>query len=261
MHRWVLLLLCFNNFQSFSQQLEAPEEEKSVDTIEVREYWRSNYYDSIPSATHLTDANKQTFEQLISKYQEEDFVYSESVAQKMNFIDTILNRITKLLEDLFPKPNTTGINKTFFYILGAIGGIMFLFLIYKLIFNRNKLMTYLEDQDADEEKQVHFVEQNLMQVNVLDYIHEALKKENFPLAIRYQQLLTIQGLSRKGVVEWKHTKTNMELTEEIGNQELKRQFQECVAIFDYVWFGEFPIDKNEYNRYASVFQQFQRKWL
>lgn len=260
MHRLSLLfLLCLIGFQSFPQQFEVLKDDEASDTIEVHEYWQSRYYDSIPSATYLVNTNTQTFEQLIAKYQEEDFVYSESVAQKMNFIDTILNRIMKLLEDLFPK-SKTAVNKPFFYILGAIGAVIFLFLVYKLIFNRNKLVTYLEDEEIEEEEQVQFVERNLMHVRVQDYISEALKKENFPLAIRYQQLLNIQALSRKGVIDWKHTKTNMELSEEIDNEELKRAFQESVAIFNHVWFGKFPIGKKEYDHYAQVFQQFQRKW-
>lgn len=255
----LLLLLCLTHFQSFSQQFEILEDDESADTVEVREYWRSRYYDSIPSAPYLANTNTQTFEQLIAKYQEEDFVYSESVAQKMTFIDTIWNRVVKLLEDLFPKSKTT-VNRTFFYILGAIGAVIFLFLMYKLIFNKNKLIAYLEDEEVGEGKQVQFVERNLMHINVQDYIHDALKNGNFPLAIRYQQLLNIQILSRKGVIDWKHTKTNMELQEEIDNAELKREFRACVAIFDHVWFGEFPIGEKEYEHYVQIFQQFQKRW-
>src|SRR5690606_42056093 len=107
---------------------------------------------------------------------------------------------------------------------------IFLFLLYKLFFSGKKVYVQLPEEKLDEEEEMAFVERNLMQVDLHHYIREALQKGNYAMAIRYQQLLNIQILHEKGYIHWKHTKTNVELMEDVAIKELKEEFLACAAL-------------------------------
>ncbi|HMR17868.1 MAG TPA: hypothetical protein PKA53_01095 [Sphingobacterium sp.] len=224
----------------------------------IYEYWKPRYYDSIPVKSDLGESPAQPYEEMIVRYQNKDFEYVESISDKLSFFETLIDRINRFLEGLFPRGNYQ-LNDAFYNILAILGGIVFLFLVYKLFFSGKKVYINLEDEQ-DTEEQIAFVERNLMQVDLRQYIRDALKKENYALAIRYQQLFNIQLLNEKGYIDWKHTKTNMELMEDVDNPALKKEFLDCTAIYDHIWFGDFVIAQGDYARYEQIFRQFQQRW-
>jgi len=222
-------------------------------------YWKPRYYDSIPVIDRIPAADFQSYETMIPRYQSKDFEYVESISQKLNFMDELLDRFNRFLRSLFPRTNME-FNDGFYTIMGIVGGAIFLFLIYKLFFSGKKVYIKLEEEGEDEEEQIAFVERNLVQVDLHHYIREALTKENYAMAVRYQQLLNIQTLHEKGYIQWKHTKTNMELMEDMANKELKEEFLFCASLFDRVWFGNRAIGGQEYEHIAQHFKHFQQKW-
>lgn len=236
----------------------AAEQVVVADTVDY-EYWKARYYDSIPKATNLETPDPKNFEEMLTRYQQDEFEYAESVAVKLGFLDKLIDRFWKFIEMIFPKSDME-LDKSVYKFLGVIGAIGFLFLLYKLLFTGKKLYVKLESDDPDEESTIDFVEKNLMEVSLEHYIQEAYAKQNFPLAIRYQQLLNIQILAKRDLIDWKQYKTNAELMEEINNGELRKDFQHCTSIFDAVWFGSFPIDASVYERYVTDFRQFQKRW-
>jgi hypothetical protein len=195
---------------------------------------------------------------MVVRYHNKDFEYVESISDKLSFFDTLFDRFQRFLENLFPQ-RSYEFDRSVYNILGVIGGIVFLILMYKLFFSGKKVYVHLDEEEEEEEK-IAFVERNLMQVNLSQYIQDALQKGNFAVAIRYQQLFNIQLLQEKGHIDWKHTKTNMELMEGVDNAALRKDFLDCAAIYDHIWFGDFAIAEADYQRYAQIFKQFQQRW-
>src|SRR5690606_10931430 len=99
-----------------------------------------------------------------------------------------------------------------------------------------------------------------LDIDINTYIKDAVNSKNYALAIRYQQLLNIQLLSKKNVISWDQTKTNLQLMDEIENMEIKSDFKKCASLFDYVWFGEFNITASKFEEITNQFQDFQRRW-
>lgn len=221
-------------------------------------YWQPHYYDSIPVIQDIQASHHQPYGQIIGRYQSKDFAYVESISEKLNFIDDLVNRFGKFMESLFPNTNMD-FNEVFYNLLAIVGGILFLFLIYKLFFSSKKIYIKLANEETDEEH-ITFIERNLLQVDLQHYIREALQKDNYSLAIRYQQLRNIQILQEKGYIDWKHTKTNLELMDDVTNGELKNEFLECSSIFDRAWFGNRTITEQEYEDIVQHFDHFQQKW-
>lgn len=234
----------------------------SAETIESQpeyEYWKPRYYDSIPILAQMPIDTVPPYAEMLSRYQSKDFEYVESISEQLNFWDELIERFTRFLDSLFPQPNVK-VYDGFYTILGILGGIIFLFLLYKLFFSGKKVYVQLPEEKLDEEEEMAFVERNLMQVDLHHYIREALQKGNYAMAIRYQQLLNIQILHEKGYIHWKHTKTNVELMEDVAIKELKEEFLTCATLFDRVWFGDRKILGQEYTDIERYFKQFQQKW-
>jgi hypothetical protein len=77
-------------------------------------------------------------------------------------------------------------------------------------------------------------------INVL--IKNAIKQQNYRLAIRYYYLLTLKKLSQNHIISWEQQKTNEDYISEIDAIKLKTDFTNITRIYDYVWYGEFDID-------------------
>lgn len=253
----IVMLLVGTVFGTFGQEL-LPMDVDST-SIATHEYWKPRYYDSIPASTGWESQVEQSFGQMVERYHTKDFEYVESISDKLSFLDKLIDRVYQFFEGLFPK-RTYEFDRTVYTILAIVGGVILLLLVYKLFFSGKKIFIQLDAEEGNTEDQIAFVERNLMQVDLKQYIQDALIKQNYAVAIRYQQLFNIQLLHEKGHIEWKHTKTNAELMEGVANAEMRKDFLYCASIYDHVWFGDFAVTQEDYRRYEQIFWQFQQRW-
>lgn len=237
--------------ESIAEEVERPDPKY--------EYWRKDYYKNIAVADSLVPPANQDFEQMFAKYQTSEFEYIESISDKLSVWGAIKDWINKFFSDLFPDINASP-GDWFYNVLGIAGAAFVVFLLYKFFFSgRQFILNPKEDADSEEAK-IDFVEQNLLDVDLNKYIKDAVISNNYALAIRYQQLLNIQLLANKNIIYWNQAKTNMELMDEIAQTEMRIDFKECTALFEYVWFGDFTITTAKFEEISKQFQEFQRRW-
>jgi len=224
----------------------------------VHPYWRKGYYDAVPYVSFIPPIRPQEFDQVFSRYQNVDFLYIEKISDKIGFWERLKRRISTVVSSLFPDYYFS--NPDWVYqILGVVGALLLVYVIYRLVFTGRKVYIKHAAEDPDI-GDVEFVERNLLKVDVRTYIDQALEDADYALAIRYQNLLNIQLLAGKGLIDWSHTKSTIELIGAIENEALKKDFELCSTLFNRVWFGNFPISKVEYEKYAVLFREFQMKW-
>lgn len=223
------------------------------------EYWKKDYYKDIPRVDYLSSSSSQTFTDVIERYQSKEFEYIESISDKISIWKSIKDWIGNFFSDLFPKVDSSPANWVY-DLLGILGALLVVFILYKLFFSGKQFIVDPKESQDDEESVVDFVEKNLLDVDINNYLKNAIQDNNYPLAIRYQQLLNIQLLAKKDVISWNQTKTNLELTDEIQNENLRSDFKQCSSLFDHVWFGEFEISKSQFDQISMQFQEFQRRW-
>ena len=99
-------------------------------------------------------------------------------------------------------------------------------------------------------------------VNKLDFeklINESIKTKNYRLATRFLYLKNLKALSDRLIISWNPNKTNYSYIYEIENEKLRTYFIESTRIFDFVWYGEFLLDDDNFNDAHSVFNEFNRK--
>ncbi len=72
---------------------------------------------------------------------------------------------------------------------------------------------------------------------------------------RYLYLKSLKSLANKKTIEWHFDKTNSDYLNEIKDSKLKGLFKRVSYIYDYVWYGEFPIDEVSFNKNKDDFNQ------
>lgn len=86
-------------------------------------------------------------------------------------------------------------------------------------------------------------------------IEQAIDEGNYQLAVRYYYLLLLKNLSDKEFISWQQEKTNEDYIKELASkQQLHGDFKKLTYLYDYVWYGEFSIDKEKFVQAESKFK-------
>jgi hypothetical protein len=99
-------------------------------------------------------------------------------------------------------------------------------------------------------------------INAYDFdkdIKEAEATRNYRYAIRLFYLKNLKALNDQGLIEWKIEKTNADYFREITNRDLQRIFGRCTYLFNWIWYGDFPVTEPEYREATGVFHTFHNR--
>lgn len=77
-------------------------------------------------------------------------------------------------------------------------------------------------------------------------LEAAMEREDYRECIRIYFTFILKELIRKNWIHWKKEKTNFHYVQEMGRREGAHQFNECVRVYDLVWYGEYFIDRDIY---------------
>ncbi len=97
------------------------------------------------------------------------------------------------------------------------------------------------------------VETNIHIVDFDALISVATINNDYRLAVRYQYLNMLKKMSNHEIISYDPEKTNLDYTYEIKNDTLREQFQYASYLYNYIWYGEFIIDKAQYNNASDSF--------
>ena len=87
----------------------------------------------------------------------------------------------------------------------------------------------------------------------------AIEKEKYRLATRYQYILLLKQLSLNEVIVWQQQKTNKEYIKEVCRKNIHIEFEEITRFYEYVWYGNFQIDKHQYEKGMESISKIQEK--
>ncbi len=185
-------------------------------------------------------------------YSGSEFNYSINDTGGVNLIQRILKALFDWLGDIF------GIDidldyKTMEYIVYGLLGVIVLYLLIKFLL-QNPVSSVFKTEDKAIDG-FTYVEENIEQVDFDKLIKKAIKDKNYRLATRYMYLKSLKVLANKKTIEWHYDKTNTDYLNEIKDSKLKALFKRISYIYDYVWYGEFPIDEDSFNKNKNDFNQ------
>ncbi|NDV70328.1 hypothetical protein [Dysgonomonas sp. 25] len=100
--------------------------------------------------------------------------------------------------------------------------------------------------------------ENVHEMDFDTLISNALKNKDYRLVVRFMYLKNLKALADKEFIKWNETKTNSSYQYEIQDNALRDRFLDTTFIFDYVWYGEFPIDENGFSKAYSELDEFNK---
>ena len=187
------------------------------------------------------------------RYKGDDFNYSINDTGGINLIQRVLQKFFGWLSDIFGFDIDFIDYKTLEYIVYSLLGIATLYVLIKFLMQAPVNSVFKnESQNIND---FTYVEENLNEVNFETLIEDALKEKNYRLATRYLYLKSLKLLTNKDIIEWHFDKTNSEYLNEIKNENTKSVFKRISYIYEYVWYGEFPIDEAIYNKNIFDFEK------
>jgi len=86
-------------------------------------------------------------------------------------------------------------------------------------------------------------------------LKRAAQSGNYRLATRYLFLKTLQQLSDKNAISLSTEKTNIQYSQELRGKTYADSFARLCLLYEYVWFGEFNINEEQF---ATIQQQQQQ---
>ena len=123
----------------------------------------------------------------------------------------------------------------------------------KNIFSKKPLETILPYDVLNE---------NIHEIDYDKELHRLISEGKFRLAVRLLYLRALKKLSDAQLIQWQPDKTNYNYLTEISKPELKNDFSQLTLQFDYIWYGDFPIDEQKFEPIKQSFNHFnnQIKW-
>jgi hypothetical protein len=145
---------------------------------------------------------------------------------------------------------------TWIFYLAIAGAVVFL--VYILVneggsglfsSNRNKALHHLEDITAE----------NIENTDIHSLIKSAENDQDYRLAIRFYYLLVLKTLSLKNHIKFEDDKTNNEYLQDVSDKPFSDDFQYTSYLYNYIWYGEFPINLNKYNKAKNNIENLLNK--
>lgn len=140
--------------------------------------------------------------------------------------------------------------RTVTYILIAL---FFIFVIYRIIVKNNLFLFYSSkkvrtDDDGEEE--------DIRDENIDDKISKAIKERDYRSAIRYYYIKGLQLLNNRGLIRYHAQATNHEYVYQLSQHPVAGDFRFLTQVYDFVWYGEFAVNDEQFTRLQSDFKRF-----
>ncbi|WP_316816991.1 DUF4129 domain-containing protein [Pedobacter nyackensis] len=103
--------------------------------------------------------------------------------------------------------------------------------------------------------------ENIHEINFNEEIDKAVGNGNYRLAVRLLYLRSLKLLSDRELIHWQPEKTNQAYVDELADQDGKEQFKVLTLQFEYIWYGDFAIDKDGFKGIKGNFERFNVKTL
>lgn len=233
-----------------TEKIEETTTEISVDTLEKK------YVEEKTDTTLYQNNLLLSYDSIKNWRNLKDYAYAK-------YLDSLLKNKKKEAVEETPRSSGPGIlnsilNSGFVSVLFWTVAILFvLFIMYRLflaegVFQRKSRS--IKDGEGEVTEELITKESNFDSL-----IKQALQTGNYRQAVRYQYLRTLHLLANKNLVELAPDKTNFQYVHEITNRNHQQDFAALTLNYEYVWYGEFAIEKNIYQKIETNFISLNKK--
>ncbi|MDR1089752.1 MAG: hypothetical protein LBL79_01640 [Prevotella sp.] len=179
-----------------------------------------------------------------------DYVRNKQQPAEMSLWDRLWYGISEFIDSVFSAVASSG---ALSFVVIMICILLVCLLLMKLMGVDYRTVLGKKKIDTPE---INIYTENVHEMNFDALISNALQNKDYRLAIRFIYLKNLKLLSDKEIITWNANKTNYSYQYEINNHNLRTKFLETTLIFDYVWYGEFPVEEAGFSGLSSHLNDF-----
>lgn len=211
----------------------------------------------VVEAQHYPKRFEKGFE---SKYTDEEFDYHQHKVEESVW-SKIKRKILEWLSDLFGQPDPRKTSDSLMGLFKVISIVLILvvgFFILKFIMSKEGNFFFSKKNKSVAVNESDVVE-NIHEINFPSMIKSYEDSSDYRSSIRYHFLYLLKNLTDRGILDWNPEKTNKDYIQEIKKEEIKKEFDQLVYIYDNVWYGEFEVDGENYKTIKERFLNFKNR--
>lgn len=240
------LTICALSLPATATAVQAvPVQEQATSTTAARRPAASVQYDS--SAIAL-----RTAENTLKKFRgNPDFNYEKAVRPTPTLWERLLMWLYSLLDNIAPRDDTGA--RVWRVIIYVVLGVVLLIAVLRLtgmsfrsVFGRASRPIITTEE----------FKENIHEINFDTLIEEAVQQQDYRRATRLLYLRSLKQLSDKEYIRWSMDKTNRDYLRELPTGDVRSHFERLTLLFEYTWYGDFPIDKVLFEQSRALFNNF-----
>ena len=231
------------------------EDTDSVTQTETAPSTNEDDQDEDETITYYQDTLRQNFRSIV--YDSIQAVNADKGFYYKSYLDSLLRATA--IKKTKPKRDINLSGGNFFNsIFGAVFWIvaigLFGYLVYRLflsnsaVFSRNRKNLSSDIETA--------LEEDANEPDAL--LRNAIRSGTYRLAVRYLYLQVLHRLAERKLIEMNANKTNYEYVNEIRKHKFANEFASLTLQYEYVWYGEYPVDEKLFEQIQSSFTQFTK---
>lgn len=139
--------------------------------------------------------------------------------------------------------------KMFVYVL--LGAVL-LFALYRLVVTNKLYLFYSSSKKRQEQAE----EETEIEENLEEKIERAIHARDYRSAIRFMYLKALRLLDAKGWIQFNAKSTNRDYLNALRQYPLAQPFRVITRNYDYVWYGEFGLNEQQFLLLQKNFDQF-----
>lgn len=200
---------------------------------------------------------KRQFENLSSKYNNSDFNYERPI-EKAGWWSLFKQWLSNFFKNLFNFTDAGQASKfteTVLTIAAILLIVIVVFFIFKSIINKEGTWVFSKTGKKPLPK-INAIEDDIENQNFSDLVNNAVNQDNYRLAIRYYYLWLLKTMNAHALISYDIEKTNSDYFYEINSEAVKSQFSYASYLYNYIWYGEFNVDENQFKKAQDAFSKF-----
>ena len=205
------------------------------------------YDSSVIEVRHLP------FSQIKAYSEQKDFDYREQQSGTV----TLWDRFWRWFwEQFYRLSQKTSIRKGFEIFIWVFSFSLILFAIYRITGMERRFFL----RGNGNKRPLSYQEEQI-DVHTIDFsrsIQEAIEAQQYRVAIRLMYLKNIKVLSDRNLIEFKPNKTNFDYARELRPSPFGKGFEETTLVYEYAWYGEFPVEKEVFERLQIIFSDYEK---
>ena len=174
--------------------------------------------------------------------------------QESQVLDTWWRRLLRRFFNWFGNLFTGVGNPTFWKIAAYI------FIASVVVYITLKLMGVdfagLYREKSNNEIPYETLGENIHAIDFTESIAEAITQKNYRLAVRLYYLKVLKELTDREMIDWRINKTNRSYVYELNSPTLRPNFEQITLQFEYAWYGDFPVDEEQFTNIKNQFLTF-----